>query len=65
LTGEDIAILQYTGGTTGVAKGAMLSHNNITSNMLQSYVFLSTTLQIGRETISCVLCLCHTFLLLV
>ena len=61
VTGEDIAILQYTGGTTGVAKGAMLSHNNITSNMLQSYAFLSTVLQIGRETILCPLPLSHVF----
>lgn len=32
---EDIAVLQYTGGTTGVAKGAMLSHRNLVANMLQ------------------------------
>ncbi|HBB24459.1 MAG TPA: hypothetical protein DC029_18865, partial [Pseudomonas sp.] len=32
---EDVAVLQYTGGTTGVAKGAMLTHRNIVANMLQ------------------------------
>ena len=34
---EDIAVLQYTGGTTGVAKGAMLTHRNLVANMLQVY----------------------------
>jgi long-chain acyl-CoA synthetase len=34
-TPEDVAILQYTGGTTGVAKGAMLTHHNLVANMLQ------------------------------
>ncbi|WP_410965999.1 AMP-binding protein, partial [Salmonella sp. ZJHZ20_0011] len=32
---DDIAVLQYTGGTTGVAKGAMLTHGNLVANMLQ------------------------------
>lgn len=36
-TMEDIAVLQYTGGTTGVAKGAMLTHGNLVANMLQVY----------------------------
>ncbi|MCU4159680.1 AMP-binding protein [Acidiphilium sp. AL] len=36
---EDIAFLQYTGGTTGVAKGAMLTHRNIIANMLQAYAW--------------------------
>ena len=34
---DDIAVLQYTGGTTGVAKGAMLTHGNLVANMLQVY----------------------------
>lgn len=39
-TSEDIAFLQYTGGTTGVAKGAMLSHRNVIANILQSEAWL-------------------------
>jgi long-chain acyl-CoA synthetase len=58
---DDVAVLQYTGGTTGVSKGAMLTHQNITSNMLQTYTFLATVLQIGRETILCPLPLSHVF----
>jgi len=38
---EDIAFLQYTGGTTGVAKGAMLSHGNVSCNLLQSEAWLA------------------------
>ena len=39
---EDIAVLQYTGGTTGVAKGAMLTHKNLVANLVQSNTFLGT-----------------------
>jgi long-chain acyl-CoA synthetase len=40
LASEDLAFLQYTGGTTGVAKGAMLSHGNISTNVLQSAAWI-------------------------
>jgi len=50
LNHEDIAFLQYTGGTTGVAKGAILTHGNMVSNVLQAYVWLSP-LGIGDQDI--------------
>ena len=46
---EDIAFLQYTGGTTGVAKGAMLTHRNMVANMLQSKAWLLPA-GIGKDT---------------
>ena len=41
-THDDIAFLQYTGGTTGVAKGAMLTHRNMVANVLQSAAWIGT-----------------------
>ena len=46
---EDIAFLQYTGGTTGVAKGAMLTHRNILANMLQTNAWTSGRILEGSE----------------
>jgi long-chain acyl-CoA synthetase len=48
LAHQDLAFLQYTGGTTGVSKGAMLSHGNMVSNILQSEAWISTTFDAGR-----------------
>ena len=45
---EDIAFLQYTGGTTGVAKGAMLTHRNLVANMQQASAWIGTNAQDGR-----------------
>ncbi len=61
---EDIAFLQYTGGTTGVAKGAMLTHKNLVANMLQSKAWLtSNDIGDGGEIIITALPLYHIFAL--
>lgn len=46
---EDVAVLQYTGGTTGVAKGAMLTHANLVANMQQVREALGDSIAVGRE----------------
>jgi long-chain acyl-CoA synthetase len=57
---DDIAYLQYTGGTTGVAKGAMLTHRNMVANILQSRGwFMQVALE--RTTYVCALPLYHIF----
>jgi len=61
---DDIAFLQYTGGTTGVAKGAMLTHRNIVANMLQAKEWmLSAKLGEDVEHVICALPLYHIFAL--
>jgi long-chain acyl-CoA synthetase len=60
---EDIAFLQYTGGTTGVAKGAMLTHGNLVANMQQSSAWLGTNVKEGAEAIITALPLYHIFAL--
>jgi long-chain acyl-CoA synthetase len=62
-THDDIAFLQYTGGTTGVAKGAMLTHRNMIANVLQAGAWLGTASRIGRDTIITPLPLYHIFAL--
>src|SRR6202795_3913713 len=47
LAGEDVAFLQYTGGTTGVAKAAILTHRNMVANLLQSLAWIRPALQAG------------------
>jgi long-chain acyl-CoA synthetase len=62
LTHDDIAFLQYTGGTTGVAKGAMLLHRNIVANLLQARAWVSPFLAPGsREIVITPLPLYHIF----
>jgi long-chain acyl-CoA synthetase len=62
-THDDIAFLQYTGGTTGVAKGAMLTHRNMIANVLQAGSWLGVGAQLGRDTIITPLPLYHIFAL--
>lgn len=57
---EDVAVLQYTGGTTGVPKGAMLTHANLSANIEQMRVCFSEAEQ-GKEKILCVLPFFHVF----
>jgi long-chain acyl-CoA synthetase len=60
---SDIAFLQYTGGTTGVAKGAMLTHRNLVANMQQASVWIGTNAKPGKEIIITALPLYHIFAL--
>lgn len=60
----DIAFLQYTGGTTGVAKGAVLTHRNLVANMQQAAAWISSTnLELGKEVIITAIPLYHIFAL--
>jgi len=61
ITHEDIAFLQYTGGTTGVAKGAMLLHRNIVANLLQAGSWVKPFLGTERHVILTPLPLYHIF----
>jgi long-chain acyl-CoA synthetase len=60
---EEIAFVQYTGGTTGVAKGAMLTHRNILANLEQTGVWISTSFKEGAEIVIAPLPLYHIFCL--
>ncbi|GAA0555159.1 MULTISPECIES: long-chain-fatty-acid--CoA ligase FadD [Rheinheimera] len=63
LQGSDIAFLQYTGGTTGVSKGAMLTHRNMVGNLEQVSGCLDKLLQKGAEQVVTALPLYHIFAL--
>ena len=63
LAHEDIAFLQYTGGTTGVAKGAILTHGNLLANVEQTSAWIGSTLTEGEEVIVTPLPLYHIFAL--
>lgn len=60
----DLAFLQYTGGTTGVAKGAMLTHRNMALNAEQAYQWCASALKEGQEVMITALPLYHVFSLL-
>ena len=61
LTRDDLAFLQFTGGTTGLAKGAMLSHGNLLANVAQAGTFFGPILEEGTETVITALPLYHIF----
>ena len=65
LRGEDLLFLQYTGGTTGLSKGAALSHRNLVANTAQFKAFIPDALRPGREVMVTALPLYHIFALMV
>lgn len=62
---QDLAFLQYTGGTTGVAKGAMLSHRNVVANVLQASAWVRPFFDAGKDVSISPLPLYHIFALTV
>ncbi|MCL6611275.1 MAG: long-chain fatty acid--CoA ligase [Peptococcaceae bacterium] len=58
---EDLAVLQYTGGTTGLSKGAMLTHRNLVANVLQLTEWSKNEIEKGKEVIISVLPFFHSF----
>lgn len=60
---EDLAFLQYTGGTTGRPKGAMLTHGNLVANVEQTIAWIGAALKAGEETVVTALPLYHIFAL--
>jgi long-chain acyl-CoA synthetase len=66
ITSDHIAFLQYTGGTTGVSKGAMLTHRNMVANLEQVSAWMGTSkLELGKEIFITALPLYHIFALTV
>ena len=63
IEGEDLAFLQYTGGTTGVSKGAMLTHRNMVANLEQAKAAIKPMLNEGEELVVTALPLYHIFAL--
>jgi len=65
LAGDDLVFLQYTGGTTGLSKGAALSHRNLIANTEQFKAFMPDALRPGEEVIVTAIPLYHIFALMV
>ncbi|RTE87606.1 MULTISPECIES: long-chain-fatty-acid--CoA ligase FadD [Gammaproteobacteria] len=63
ISGDDLAFLQYTGGTTGVSKGAMLTHRNMVSNLEQVSAMILPLVDDGKEVVITALPLYHIFAL--
>jgi long-chain acyl-CoA synthetase len=62
---HDVALLQYTGGTTGLIKGAMLTHGNLVANVLQCIAWVDGVLEEGKEIVITALPLYHIFSLMI
>ncbi len=60
---EDLAFLQYTGGTTGLSKGAMLTHRNVLANIEQAGAWIGSNLEAGAEIVISPLPMYHIFCL--
>lgn len=65
LNHDDVAFLQYTGGTTGISKGAILTHKNVIANMLQIFAWMKPICKEGEEIVITPLPLYHIFSLTV
>lgn len=65
LNQDDLIFLQYTGGTTGLSKGAMLTHGNLVSNVMQYRSFVGSLVEEGNEIVITALPLYHIFALMV
>ncbi|WJY13165.1 long-chain-fatty-acid--CoA ligase FadD [Pectobacteriaceae bacterium CE90] len=65
ITNDDLAFLQYTGGTTGIPKGAMLTHRNMQANLMQAKAAYSPLLQEGHELVVTALPMYHIYALTV
>jgi long-chain acyl-CoA synthetase len=65
INGDDLMLLQYTGGTTGLSKGAALSHRNLIANIEQLKAFMPDTLRPGKEVVITAIPLYHIFALMV
>jgi len=62
---DDVAFLQYTGGTTGLSKGATLSHGNLVANLMQMRAWIGPKLEDGKDVVVTALPLYHIFALTV
>ena len=65
LSGDDLLFLQYTGGTTGVSKGAALTHRNLVANTEQCKAFMADAMRPGQDVVVTALPLYHIFALMV
>lgn len=65
LDGRDLLFLQYTGGTTGLSKGAMLSHGNLVSNILQFEAWSKPLIKYGEDVVITAIPMYHIFALMV